>query len=483
MKSIRSKLMLYFFSFVVLFNIVSVSIYFSSNRLLDEYHHSFERFLTLNTISQTSMDLYDKVNAFVLKGDMDSFKEFYEVKTNMVGLKNGLSDTLMGLDPIQFRKYNNMIETFIQETEMTAGFLIQNDMEQYTYHLKEARETSSYIQETTLSLIDLELTEYQSFYQVLQERNQAFKWFTISLFVTTVLLAIFVAIWFSRGINRPIRSLWKAAGQVSKGNFIGPDIEIKSNDELKLLGNTFNDMRRNIQGLIEEIKEKSELDRLYKELELKHLQNQINPHFLFNTLNTIARMSYLEDARSTTRLIESVSSILRHSLGDISKSVTLKSEVEIVEDYFIIQKTRFVDRIQFVRDLRTSHLDISVPRLTLQPLIENAFIHGIEEKEEGGMIVLKIYDKGAQTIVEVSDNGKGMSEEQIDQLLHGKNHTDEEHQGHSTGLGFTNVIRRLQLFYQQDHIVEIESTLGEGTTIRLFLPQEDAKLNRGGEIA
>jgi two-component system, sensor histidine kinase YesM len=472
MKSIRSKLMLYFFSFVILFNIVSMFIYFSSTRLLNEYHSSFERFLIFNTISQTSIELYDSVNAFVLKGDEESFQEFYDVRTEMVEHKKLLDQQLVGLDPFQLEKYKNMIDTFISECEMTAGFFLQNNIEQYTNHLREARETSSYIQETTLNLIDLELTEYQSFYKLLLERNNAFKWFAISLFITTVLLAIFVALHFSREINQPIRSLWQAARSVSKGNFSGPDIEIKTNDELQLLGNTFNQMRKNIHSLIDEIKEKSELDRLYKELELKHLQNQINPHFLFNTLNTIARMSYLENAHSTTRLIESVASILRHSLGDLSKAVPLQSELDIVDDYFIIQKTRFSDRISFHREINTTNLETPIPRLTLQPLVENAFIHGIEEKEEGGIITLKVYDEGDLVIVEVIDNGVGMSEGQITKIMEGSGE-EEKHVGHSTGLGLANVIRRLQLFYQRKHVVEIESTLGEGTTVRLLLPKQN----------
>ncbi|SES72682.1 Sensor histidine kinase YesM [Salinibacillus kushneri] len=483
MKSIRSKLMAYFFVFVLLFNVVSVLIYFSSDRLLNEYHTSIERFLILNRVSQKSIDLYDKVNQFVLTGEKEDFNTYYHTRKEIIEEKNRLKEQLTSVEETQLDKHIHMIETLVQETEMTAGFVLQNDLEQYTHHLQEARETSNYIQETTLQLIDLELTEYQDFYQELAKRNEAFRSFTIFLFLTTVFLAIGAALWFSRGINRPIRSLWHTAREVSSGKLDGPDIEITSNDELKLLGNTFNQMRTNIQGLFQEIKEKSELDRLLKELELKHLQNQINPHFLFNTLNTVARMSYLEDATSTTRLIESISTILRHSLGDLDKSVVLRDEVKIVEEYFYIQKTRFADRMTFTQNIDESCLDLPVPRLTLQPLVENAFIHGIEKKEDGGMISLCVYRQGQTVMVEISDNGVGMTTQQKEGFLNlsHKDHQDQ-HVGHSTGLGLKNVIRRLQLFYQEDDVIEIDTKAHAGTTIRLKLPEAMA-IRKGGEGA
>src|SRR5690625_402459 len=112
-------------------------------------------------------------------------------------------------------------------------------------------------------------------------------------------------------------------------------------------------MRSNIHELVKEIEDQSELDQLLKEMELKHLQNQINQNFLFNTLNTISKMAYLEGAQSTQGLIVSVSTLLRHSLGELDKRVTLREEVSVVEDYFRIQKTRFSERIKFVSQIRS----------------------------------------------------------------------------------------------------------------------------------
>src|SRR5699024_11605365 len=121
-----------------------------------------------------------------------------------------------------------------------------------------------------------------------------------------IMLAIFFALWFSKGITQPIDKLSHAAKEVSKGDLLGKPVAIQSNDELQLLGDTFNNMRSNIHELVEEIKDQSELDRLVKEMELKQLQNQINPHFLFNTLNTVLKMYYFVDAKAKSEMIKSV---------------------------------------------------------------------------------------------------------------------------------------------------------------------------------
>lgn len=469
MKTIRGKLFVYFFVFMILFYVTAVSIFVSSTELTNKYEESFRRFLLLNSISQNSEELYTMTKAYVTESNSKNASAYYTARLALISDKEALGTSFYTIGEIELQNYTNLIQTFIHETELTVGFVIKDEIEQYTYHLDETRNASSYIQESTLELIDLELTAYQSFYKDMQVRNHSFLFFIVFLFITSIILAIFFTLWFSNGITRPLKKLSLAAKEVSRGELVGDPVEIKSKDELKLLGDTFNNMRSDIHGLIEEIKDKSELDRLLKEMELKHLQNQINPHFLFNTLNTLTKMAYLEEAKTTSNLIESVATLLRHSLGDIDGSVPLSDEVEVVKDYFLIQKTRFSERIRFKLDIDESCLETLVPRLTLQPLVENAFIHGIEEKEEGGVIALHIYQADEKVLVEVKDDGVGMAQDQIDRLLTSTNDSNQ-HVGHSTGIGLTNVIRRLELFYQEKHVVEIESEINFGTMIRLVLP-------------
>jgi sensor histidine kinase YesM len=277
-------------------------------------------------------------------------------------------------------------------------------------------------------------------------------------------------------LTRPIIQLAHVAREIGAGRLDGPDVNPTTNDELRLLTITFNDMRRNLKQLIAEMKQKAELDRLVKELELKSLQSQINPHFLFNTLNTVAKMAYLEDAPQTSRLIEAVAAILRYNLGDLQRTVTLADEVRVAREYFFIQQTRFFDRIKFSLEAEPSCLGQRLPPLTLQPLIENAFIHGIESYEQGAELTVSIAEGESRVIVEVRDNGVGMDEQvktEFEAFIRGEERESrrEEGRGHSTGIGLRNVIRRLQLFYGVTDVVDIESAPGRGTTIRLRLPK------------
>ncbi|MGD7006980.1 histidine kinase [Metabacillus sp. 84] len=470
MKSIRNKLLVYFSVFAALFNVVTFSIYLSSSRIVSEYHQSFQGFLLFNEVSQQANTIYEKINGYAVEKDRKFVREYEQVKQSFSrNLERMNEEKPAGVDDPQLQKYKNMMQSLLTESEETIREVNTSQIEDYLLHLREVRSISSYLQESTLTLLNMELSEYRTFYQGMEERNQAFQWFAVSLFTSTLLLALLLALFFSRGVTRPIRQLSRAAREIASGRFEGPPIRLKSKDEISVLGESFNYMRSNLKRLIEEMEEKSELDQLLKELELKHLQNQINPHFLFNTLNTISRMAYLEDAGVTSRLIESVSKLLRYSLGDLNKTVTLSEEASVVQEYFYIQKTRFADRITFKTEIDESCLESLIPSLTLQPLVENAFIHGVENNEAGGEIGLRIFSEKGVPVIEIRDNGEGMTAEQVNRIFEQQEHEHDIRSGHSTGIGLRNVIRRLELFYKRKDVLQIDSKKGEGTTIRIRL--------------
>ncbi|XJZ26988.1 sensor histidine kinase [Bacillota bacterium Lsc_1132] len=328
-----------------------------------------------------------------------------------------------------------------------------------------------------MALLNNKLTDYQKFYAEMEKQNDYYKLMSLWLFIAAFFLSTLVAFWISGGITRPIRLLSEAAKQISSGDLSGDDIKVSTKDELKPLTESFNHMRTSIRQLVMEIKQKSELDKLLKDLELRSLQNQMNPHFLFNTLNTVSKMAYLEEAEQTSRLIEAVAALLRYNLGDFTKASTLREEVRIVKEYFFIQQTRFGERIHFVLDVQEDCLEVEIPRLILQPLIENAFIHGVEEYEENAVIRLQIYRHQERVLVEVIDNGKGMdntTKKKLRKYVDGLSMDDifeiETSKGSSNGIGVKNVVRRLQLFYHRNDIVEIESEWKKGTMFRLIIP-------------
>ncbi|MED3622606.1 histidine kinase [Neobacillus thermocopriae] len=479
---IRTKLLFYFIILVVLLTSVGLFFYKSSEKLVTEYEDSFERFLLLNDISQRTNFITEKLHAYILDQDMTYLEGYRKEKLKLIKDQKRL-EKIMDSNDLTLKNYKNLIDSFLDECDATLGTFQKGEINLYSEHYNEVLKIASFLHESTLVLLNNKLTDYQKFFNQMEQQNEYYRRMSFSLFAAAFFLSALLALWISGGITKPIRLLSEAAKEISTGNLDGEDIKVTTKDELKPLTETFNQMRANLRRLVLEIKQQSELDQLLKELELRNLQNQMNPHFLFNTLNTVSKMAYLEEAEETSRLIEAVAAILRYNLGDINQATSLREELRIVKEYFFIQKTRFGERIQFKTSIEEDCLDFEIPRLILQPLVENAFIHGVESYEENGEIHLKIYRKGDRIHIEVMDNGRGMEESVKRKLLQFTNSTSTEgsydhsetSRGNSTGIGVRNVIRRLQLFYQQNNLVAIESELNQGTNFRLMIPVSDER--------
>ena len=208
---------------------------------------------------------------------------------------------------------------------------------------------------------------------------------------------------------------------------------------------------------------------MLKEARFLALQSQINPHFLFNTLNTISRVITFSRSEEAIKLIGALANILRYNMGSGKLYVTLQDELELIKRYVFIQQYRFGDRLRVDFDcmaLNTSA--ITIPRFTLQPIIENAVIHGIEPKIEGGHLRIKAYLNKGRAVIKIVDNGVGMSKEKIELIMSLKN---KEKTGHTNAIGLSNVINRLAIFCNgKSRFFMIKSKPGLGTIVRITLP-------------
>ncbi len=420
--------------------------------------------------------MYEKVNAYAIEKDQQFAKEYLASKQKMKSYDQTLrKDAGLHAAIPSIEKYQYMMRTLINESDATMTHVKEGKIKEYAASVKEVRTVSSYIQEQTMTLLDDELSEYQVLYQSLQKRHQTYALFTLCLFTLSIGVALWMAYMIAGGISRPIVHLSRSVKEVSEGNFDGADLQVTSKDEISVLNEAFQRMRQEMKMMIEEMKQKAALDQKIKDMKLKTLQNQMNPHFLFNTLNIVSRMAYLESADATSRLIQSVSTLMRYSLSALSASVTLEQEVKVVKEYFHIQETRFADRITCKTTIDASCLSVLIPSLTLQPLVENAFIHGVEPKEEDGLVELSIYQEGGYVMIRIRDNGMGINEQEKRRLLSEKEEEDPNilSKGHSTGIGLRNVISRLRLFYGVQNALQIDSKPNEGTTIQLAIPMKE----------
>ncbi|KUJ90152.1 MAG: histidine kinase [Thermoanaerobacter thermocopriae] len=232
------------------------------------------------------------------------------------------------------------------------------------------------------------------------------------------------------------------------------------------------------EKLLEETKRRSEYENIIKTLELKTLQSQVNPHFLFNTLNTAARLAYLENAPRTAEIIYSLASLLRYSLRNLDQLVALKEEISYLKHYLHIQEIRYKDHIKSQIDVPTEIENVLLPVMSLQPIVENAIIHGLEEKEEGGVINIKAYQKDETIFIEVKDNGVGIDKKMLEVI---KNDI-EKGKGHTTALGLQNVDRRIKMYFGKEYGLEIRSEKGNGTLVVLKIPIIKKEVGKYNEI-
>lgn len=229
--------------------------------------------------------------------------------------------------------------------------------------------------------------------------------------------------------------------------------------------------KKNLE-LMKEMKLRAELEKSLKVSEIKSLQSQMNPHFLFNVLNTIARLALLENALSTQEIVFSFSELLRYTLKKNSTHlVCLKDEIQYIQNYLKIQAMRLGERLKYHIEVEDEINNMMIPFMLLQPIVENAINHGIEKKKEGGMIKLSIYKLNNTAVIKIKDNGVGMSKEKLRGILN-ENKKDED--ASSTGIGLNNLNKRLSYYFEENYLLDIHSDLKKGTTVKMQIP-----INRG----
>ncbi len=302
------------------------------------------------------------------------------------------------------------------------------------------------------------------------------------------LLALFSLIFlyiFTENITRPLYKIIDQSRKLAEGNFSLSPVQVETRDELNFIARAFNLMTAELEALFTELQEKLSLERelqqkqvenlrmknLVKEAELKKLQSQINPHFLFNTLNSISQLAVLEDADRTGEMITKVAEHFRRNLKRAEELITVEEELESVQLYCDILKTRFGDTIEFEINYKDEVLLEEIPPLTIQPLVENAFVHGIKKSgSSAGRINITLEKKKGWLKIEVQDDGSGMKQELVDKIL------QQEEIG-----GLSNIRERLRLFYQRDDLLEIRGAAGEGTLVSIHIPLTGETNRSAGE--
>ncbi|OAK67971.1 sensor histidine kinase [Lederbergia galactosidilytica] len=301
----------------------------------------------------------------------------------------------------------------------------------------------------------------------------------MGLFVVTisVLIALCLIYYFSKWLSERILTLSKQINEVGKGNF-DHTILVDGKDEIGQLSKQLNMMAKNTKQLLQEIeesnKQKSLMEQKQNHIKFKMMASQINPHFLFNALESIRMRASLNGEREIAQVVKLLGKLMRNSIEVGTGKVKLSSEISVIQSYLEIQKFRYRERIHYTLHIDPRTNDLEIPPLIIQPLVENAVIHGIEDVATGGEISVTSKWTSVGVYIAVMDSGKGIDEERLKKI---KQMLAENEEKEGIRIGLRNVHQRLLLTYGESAGLEIESVLDKGTTISFLIP-----LERGKEI-
>lgn len=279
----------------------------------------------------------------------------------------------------------------------------------------------------------------------------------VAIAVAAVLVELVLSNYLSRIITVPLLKLKNGAEEIADGN-MKLRLHFKSEDEIGQLGNSFNYMAEQVQELLIKVDYEAKKKREY---ELSLLHEQVKPHFLYNSLDIIIKLMDMNRNMEARRVVKKLADYYRNSLSDSKEIITIGKEMRIVEDYLELQRIRYNDIFTYEVEIDEDITQLLIPKLTLQPLVENAIYHGLKYKKEPGMLKITGKRLNEGVLLTVEDNGAGMNEETCERML------ENDPEGH---FGVYSVNHRIKLIFGPEYGLNARSVLGEGTIIEIMLP-------------
>lgn len=362
----------------------------------------------------------------------------------------------------RFGLLENMLEGYAQSAEaLEARYLNQSGPKSYQYYYEDFLEKDALIQETSTSYYHL-LTESMNSLQ------KSFSEIQMTCLAAAGISVLLVAFWtlklsrfFRNDLSLPLQEISENIQSVKNGRYTLSEGRA-STMEMQAVYQALEEMAARVGHSIELEKENTALEKKLAQSELRMLQNQINPHFLFNTLNMIYILCESDECEKAAEMIFKTSHLLRYGLENQSRISSLSKELSALKDYIDIQRMRLQDKVEFVLDADPDPAiqNLLIPAMVLQPLVENSIMHGLKNCTEGGVITIRVARQEQSVLLSVSDNGKGSALQDVLARIR------SEAAGESTGLGLFNVTHRMEMFYREKINYEIRTAEDEGFEIR-----------------
>ena len=485
-RSIRTRIISVFIIIIIILNLVFFFSFIRREREIEIYQDNVDINFKLNQLSLEITENSRYFSQYFQNRNEENRDMYLNSRKKISALMTDI-EVEVAQDQKSRTFYRNLNNMLNYHDELVNQVLETNIFDPTTYQTLTRIDTLySYMSSHSQNLINSYLEHHSRSYMDLlistQERTK-----TIYLIIILISIAVFIfSVLFTNNILKAIEKLSSTARYLSLGHWDIEDIEEIRYRELNILGQTFNLMKNNIKKYINELKEKADLEnklnkqkmkniekeRLLKESQLLNLQMQMDPHFLFNTLNTVSRTAMFENAAKTQKLIIAISKIMRYNLDHTGKLVSLEKEIEVLKAYLTIQQTRFEEQMEFDIQIEGDISDIEIPPMILQPVVENAIIHGLSDKDSDGKVLIRIERTAKNLKLIIEDNGAGISRAELESILNEEINNNNKSQKDS--LGLLNVKKRLKLQYGED-LLSIKTAVNEGTKIIINIP-----LRQGG---
>ncbi len=483
--SLQKKLTLTFLLTSLLIFAVNLFLFLNLNQAINRIDEVYDSNMQISELSSSLENVHMELTNYLNTKSTTSLASFYKAEGDFRSLVESVEFPYADeTTSFLMEDISSISGSYLTLCETTITAKRGRDIKQYRENYADATEMYGYLEEYIYSVNNRMLQENSQSYAQLRQSYRYLEMVSMLVLVLVTVINLVLMMLLVRSSTRPLTRLSVQAGEVSQGNFDVPAIEIVSDDEIGVVTAAFNDMVISIRGYVAKLRESMELenslkekqllmDTHLKEAELKYLQAQINPHFLFNTLNAGAQLSMMENADKTYRYLQNVAAFFRTKTNRDNQVTTLADEVALIDNYIYIINVRFSGSIAYEKNIDEDLIHVSVPSMILQPIIENAVNHGVRDIDWPAKIALSIYGTGNSITISVKDNGKGMTEEQIDDLLSGK--VKERERGDETnGVGLMNVVNRLKLFYDSEDVFDVTSAgEGKGTEVLLYIPMPE----------
>lgn len=483
---IRRQLVFFALAVVLILSSTSVYFYYDAHQVMQQTNDIFRDYEYVNNLYVAMNALEADLQDYLATQSSYSLMNYYSANNKLQALMEQ-RQLKVGTDErsLQLEDVYNMTKAFLHEADAAVyarrGGMISLGLS----HLAESKQIAGYIHRVMNDLIYSTLNNETLKYRLLQKNITMSMLVGLGFIIFALGLSIVLIFVFTYRITKPLVELAEAAQRIAREDF---DVKLTiaaPNNEIGILAKTFNQMVVSLQNYLANMRQKAVTENRLREQELqnlrmrtllrdaeyKALQAQINPHFFFNTLNHAAQLAMLEEAEKSYTFIQQASALFRYSLKGWESPVTLRDEVKNISAYAYILKARFQERVRFEFEIDEGALAQPVPGLILQPLVENAFIHGLEHVTHPGLLKVRVFREGERTKVEVTDNGQGIGEERLEELRRPPAAGESGQDG--MGIGLYNVRQRLEIFYGQsgESLLEIYSKVGQGTRVCLNLPK------------